>query len=196
MYGDQPYARVLDLRVADWYDKQPIEGREHFLLNRIREVGIKRPLIVNNYPGREGIILDGVQIYCLAVYLKMEDVPVFFVEVAPEEEGGMHVFFNIHQSENSHEGLMRLTRMRYESYFQKNQADEEIIADYADVIEAGKKAMQKARPVPKPGKRIIATIPPEMSDYPELAMQRLGCTSINQLITAMLKSVVEGEEHA
>jgi hypothetical protein len=115
--GDRTFALLSDLKVAEWYQKQLIVGKADFLKQSLQKKGFLRPIVINMYPGREGIIIDGVQIMLSCIDLGIEEVPVFEVNVDAQNERESHVLLNNAKSENDRQKELFLMRDKYYQYF-------------------------------------------------------------------------------
>jgi hypothetical protein len=189
-YGDQLFVPISQLSAPIWHRKNPIEGREHFLRNSITEHGVKRPIVINNRLSREGIIIDGLSTVQVARTLGIFDVPVFLVDVSEVDEKKYHALFNTSSTELSKEQMIRLMEADYQSYF---EPDDEVLqlSEFYDAIEAGENVIANTADDPRPIRKLICNLPPDMADYPESAMEAMGLTSISALVSTLIKLVLE-----
>jgi len=111
------FANIKMLKVPEYHKKDQIESNETFLRESIKEFDIQAPLIVNTYPGREGVIINGTQVYkeCLDQGIRL--IPVWEVSVNLNVEKKLHGLLNTHKTDLSIEHLKTLLGMCYVEFF-------------------------------------------------------------------------------
>jgi len=75
------YVSINNIKPNEYNPKQITQKQFEDLKKSITEFGIVDPLIVNKAKGREGIIIGGHQRYKIYQELKIEEIPVIYVEI-------------------------------------------------------------------------------------------------------------------
>ena len=195
-YGDQKYITLDQLKVPEWYKKNKIAGRDAFLKRSLLECGVKRPIVVNNSPGREGIIVDGVATFLVAKSLGINNVPVFLIEESKINEMLLHVVFNTSVGDISREQMILLMESKYCSFFEPDDSILMPTDTYSTAVEAGEEAMKSEKDKAKPIRRLICNLPSNLAELPEKAMREMGTSSINETVILLMKLAVEGDDNA
>jgi len=88
------YIDIKVLRPAEYNPRQLTDKQFKDLSESIKRFGLKDPLIVNQYPARENIIIGGHQRWNIAQKLGYTEVPVVFVNLPPEKEQELNLRLN------------------------------------------------------------------------------------------------------
>jgi hypothetical protein len=94
MYGDKKFVPTNSLRIPEYYCKMDIAGQLDVIRKSIAEFGIKQPLIVNENPERSNLIVNGVLVFKIAKEFKIEELPVWHVNLSLKEEKALSILLN------------------------------------------------------------------------------------------------------
>jgi len=121
IYGDQKFIATADLKIPAYYAKAEIEGYGNDLLKQsISAMGVKQPIVINTYPGREGTIINGVEVYKISKALGIYELPFYDLYVPLELEKEFHYLFSIKCREHRIEDIIeQLRKSDYLSYFKQ-----------------------------------------------------------------------------
>lgn len=202
--GHQRYASITDLKVPEWYCKVINPDQKDFLMASLQEKGFLQAITINIYPGREGVILNGVQIVKTCEALAITEIPVHRIYIQPEHEAECHILLNESRGRLSEQQKRTLMKQRFEIFFGENVGiltpqitPYEIIdegsthvADYSNLMKVAEEQYQQAEPI-KTVRRCVFNLPPEYYDYPEIAVKSFGLKSKSELFIQLLKFCVE-----
>lgn len=86
--------KIKDLRMADYNPRFIKDTQFEKLKNSLKEFGFVDPVIVNQFPGRENIIVGGHMRVRAAEALGMEEVPCVMVSIDPIKEKIFNIALN------------------------------------------------------------------------------------------------------
>jgi hypothetical protein len=191
-YGNQLFVNTQSLQVSDYYAKREIEGEnKKLLIEGVKVNGVKRPIVINTYPGREGVIIDGVEIYKISCELNICELPCYLVEVTEEKEKELHYLFSIKTREYSIDNIIEQLKANqdYFSFFKgfkiPGTSHDDIFNDAAKMLLNGDKNFNRIKGFPL---RIID----KYKSYPEKLKVLMGAKSQNEAIVKLIVEVVEG----
>jgi DNA modification methylase len=90
---------ISNLKPSEYNPRKMTEKQEKDITESIKRFGLVDPIIVNNYPERENIIIGGHQRYKIALKLKYHEVPVVYVNLNPDKEKELNLRLNKNQGE-------------------------------------------------------------------------------------------------
>src|SRR5690606_27044240 len=93
-YNGQVYVPVSQLRIPEYNSKKELPRKMETIRKGIQSFGVKSPLIVNENPSRENVIVHGVSVFKIAKELGIEEVPVMYVDLDIEEEKKLRVLLD------------------------------------------------------------------------------------------------------
>lgn len=117
------------LKVADYYEKDEIDGRQNVLPAGIAKHGIFVPIIVNEHPERINIIVDGVQRVKEAKLQGHKKILAFYVNVAKEEEMQQAALLSLYVGSLSTCKLQAMLAESYDEILGINRSSEASIFD-------------------------------------------------------------------
>lgn len=120
IYDGQKYVATKALRVPEHYNKKEIAGKYDVIRRSIIENGVKSPLIVNQNPDRKNVIIHGVQVFKIAVDLKIDELPVWYLDCKEDQENVYRVLFDQKGTADltKDEIISLLGDLSYESFFE------------------------------------------------------------------------------
>ncbi len=86
--------KIDDLIPAEYNPRKMPDDEMKKLIRSIQEFGFVEPVVVNQHPGRENIIIGGHQRVLAAKTLGYEEVPVVYVSLPPEKEKLLNLALN------------------------------------------------------------------------------------------------------
>jgi ParB-like chromosome segregation protein Spo0J len=101
---DQPkisihYRNIEELKPAEYNPRQMTKVQADNLRASIERYGVIDPLIVNTYPGREGVIVGGHMRFEIVKTLGLPTVPCVYVYLELEREKELNISLNRMQAE-------------------------------------------------------------------------------------------------
>lgn len=192
MYGDCPYVEVNNLRKPGYYKKKTIEGTHQSQLRQsISLNGVKRPLVINEYPDREGVIIDGVETWKISKELNIVDLPVYVLNVPEEKEREIHYLLSIkcneyHQTDI--EAVIEKLKAPYEGYFDKLP---KLLEPEFEPIDLDLKA-NDLNNIQLRKHTFPLRLDEQYKEYPEKLQQLIGAKSRNEAIVKLIVLAVEG----
>jgi ParB-like chromosome segregation protein Spo0J len=88
------YVEPSTLNPAPYNPRRMTDKQAHDLRESITRFGLADPLIVNNFPGRENVVVGGHQRLRIARELGMAKVPVVFVSLPEDKEQELNLRLN------------------------------------------------------------------------------------------------------
>lgn len=85
---------ISELKAADYNPRVMPESQMLKLRQSLREFGFVEPVVVNQHPGREGVIIGGHQRVKAAELEGMTDVPCLMVNLDPTKEKLLNLALN------------------------------------------------------------------------------------------------------
>jgi DNA modification methylase len=96
---------ISKLKPSEYNPRKMSEDQEEKITESIKRFGLVDPIIVNQYSGREDIIIGGHQRYKIAKKLGYKEMPVVYVNLNPEKEKELNIRLNKNQGEFDYELL-------------------------------------------------------------------------------------------
>lgn len=90
---------ISDLKPSEYNPRKMTEKQEADITESIKRFGLVDPIIVNNFPSRENIIIGGHQRFKIAKKLGHTEIPVVYVNLSPEKEKELNLRLNKNQGE-------------------------------------------------------------------------------------------------
>lgn len=87
-------ARIIDLVFADYNPRKISEQEMESLKRSIKEFGFVQPVVVNQFAGRENVVIGGHQRITAAKELGIEEIPVIYISLDPEKEKALNLALN------------------------------------------------------------------------------------------------------
>jgi ParB/RepB/Spo0J family partition protein len=100
--------KIIELRPAEYNPRAMSEAEMAKLMKSIMQFGFVDPAIVNQYPGRENVIVGGHQRVEAAKKLGYEEVPVVYVNLDLNKEKLLNLALNRIQGSWDEEKLRTL----------------------------------------------------------------------------------------
>lgn len=192
MYGDKQFVAVSDLRIPEYYSKSEIEGENrNALYESIRVNGVQRPIVINTFPGREGVIIDGTEVYVISKELGIYDIPCYELCLCQEKEMEHHYLFSINCNEYTIEEILEhIKSKKYGDYFTGIGG----LATYHDeVFGAGKEALAvNQKKIQHRKHSFLFRYDDAHKGYLEILTQMLDAKSQNEALLKLIVEVVEG----
>lgn len=123
-YDGQKYVATKMLRVPEYYNKAEIAGKHDVIRRSIIENGVKSPLIVNQNPDRENVIIHGIQVFKIAFDLGIEELPVWYIDCTEDQENVYRVLFDQKGTADltKDEIISLIGELSYESFFENDDS--------------------------------------------------------------------------
>lgn len=99
------HVAISSLKKAEYNPRKMSEKQESDLTESVKRFGLIDPLLVNNYKGRENIVIGGHQRLKIAEKLKFTEVPVVYVSLPPDKEKELNLRLNKNLGEWDYELL-------------------------------------------------------------------------------------------
>jgi len=96
---------ISKLKPSEYNPRKMSQEQEEKITESITRFGLVDPIIVNQYSGREDIIIGGHQRYKIAKKLGYKEMPVVYVNLNPEKEKELNIRLNKNQGEFDYELL-------------------------------------------------------------------------------------------
>lgn len=190
-YNEQKYVTVKGLRIPHYYAKKEIEGDgKRLLIESVKVNGVKKPIVINTYPGREGIIIDGAEIYKISLGLGIEELPCYCLDVPQEKEKELHYLFSTNVREYSIDEIINQLSQEYLDLFADMRIPKELHNDIFEVADEELKIdevldLQRIKSFP-------LRFQEKYGDYPKKLQGITGAKSQNEAIVKLIIDVVEG----
>ena len=86
--------KINELKAAEYNPRKMSEKEVQDLTDSIKEFGLVEPIVVNNYPGRENIIVGGHQRFNIAKQEGFTEMPVVYVSLDEKKEKELNLRLN------------------------------------------------------------------------------------------------------
>jgi hypothetical protein len=192
MYGDKQFVAISDLIIPEYYSKSEIEGENRKgLYESIRVNGVQRPIVINTFPEREGVIIDGTEVYIISKELGIYDIPCYELCVPQETEMEYHYLFSITCNEYTIEEILEhIKGKNYGDYF---TGIDGLTTYHDEVFGAGKEALAVNRKQIQHRKHsFLFRYDDAHKGYLETLTQMLDAKSQNEALLRLIVEVVEG----
>ena len=85
---------IDELKLSEYNPRKMSEKQEEDLTESLKRFGFIDPLIVNNFPGRENVIIGGHQRYKIVKKLGYKEVSVVYVNLDKKQEKELNLRLN------------------------------------------------------------------------------------------------------
>ena len=116
--------KLQDLKYSEYNPRQIKRKAYQDLSESIIKFGVIDPLVVNNHPGRENVVIGGHQRLKILKKLNYVKVPVVYVNLAIEQEQELNLRLNKNTGEWDWDLLANLnSNLLFDVGFTKNELD-------------------------------------------------------------------------
>lgn len=158
---------ISQLKPSEYNPRKMTEQQEKEITESIKRFGMVDPIIVNQFPGRENVIIGGHQRFKIAKKLEYKEIPVVYVNLSPEREKELNLRLNKNQGEFDYELLKEFDKSLLSDVgFSSEELDDIFVMDDEPEIFDLKKELEKLD---------ISKIDVQKGDIYELNGSRLMC---------------------
>jgi hypothetical protein len=153
--------------------------------------GVKQPIVINTYPGREGIIINGVEVYKISKAFGIYEIPCYDLYVPIEVEKEFHYLFSIKCREYSIADIItELKNRQYLDYFTQGNVSN---AMNTDAFNKGEAVLKDKNNLIQPRKNsFLLRFDDSFNGYLLRLQEMLGTKSQNEALLKLILDAVEG----